>query len=268
MRAAGSLARVLNIAHRGASAAHPENTRPAIVGALSAGADVVEVDIQRTRDGRLVNFHDCTLERATNVTEVFVGREPYRLRDFTLAELRQLDFGGWFDPAHTGEPVLTLAEVLEELDDGLGLLLELSPCGYPGLAADVARELASLPGVLSDRLARGGLVVQSFVLTDAREFHELLPEVPIGLLCPERRPLSDAVLEEVASWVHQINPEHTMVDEVLVKRVHELGMRISPWIVNQPERMRELSGLGVDGLITDRPDLVSELFGSAARPDA
>lgn len=258
---------MLNIAHRGASAAFPENTRPAIAGAWAAGADLVEVDIQRTLDGRLVNFHDCTLERTSNVAEVFGNRDSYRVEDFTLEQLRRLDFGGWFGSQHAGESLLTLSEIIRELPDAGGLLLELSPCGYSGLAEDVARELSSFPGFVSSRVDQGQLSVQSFVLSDAERFRQLLPEVPIGLLYPAERPFDDRELEAAAGWADQINPEHTMVDQALVQRVHSLRMRIFPWIVNQPERMRELELLGVDGLITDRPDLVSELFGGMVRPE-
>ena len=84
---------VSNIAHRGASGTTPENTLTAIQRGVEIGADFVEVDVQRSADGELILFHDPTLERTTDVEEVFPQRLPYRTGDFTLTELRQFDAG-------------------------------------------------------------------------------------------------------------------------------------------------------------------------------
>ena len=79
------------IAHRGSSGIAPENTEAAISAAIKQRADFVEIDVQRTKDGRLVNFHDCTMERTTDVEERFPDRSPYRVSDFTWDELQTLD---------------------------------------------------------------------------------------------------------------------------------------------------------------------------------
>jgi glycerophosphoryl diester phosphodiesterase len=113
------------IAHRGASAYAPEHTRAAYELAIAQGADYIEPDLQITADSVLIALHDETLERTTNVAEVFPDRyveEAIRMggiarrwyaAEFTLEEIKTLDAGSWFDPEFAGERVPTLAEVIE-----------------------------------------------------------------------------------------------------------------------------------------------------------
>ncbi|MGH8454787.1 MAG: glycerophosphodiester phosphodiesterase, partial [Nevskiales bacterium] len=105
------------IAHRGAKHACPENTLSAFDQALLEGADGMELDLRLTRDGVPVVFHDHTLRK--------LGQLRQRLSDLALAQLRRLDFGGWFDPAFAGEPIPTLAQVLERYARKTQLCLEL-----------------------------------------------------------------------------------------------------------------------------------------------
>jgi glycerophosphoryl diester phosphodiesterase len=105
------------IAHRGASGYAPENTRAAFDRALALGSDAVETDVQLTADGELVIFHDGTVERTSD------GRGP--LADYTLAELRRLDLGGWFAPEFAGQRVLTVAEMLDEYLPRVPIVFEI-----------------------------------------------------------------------------------------------------------------------------------------------
>jgi glycerophosphoryl diester phosphodiesterase len=169
------------IAHRGSSGVAPENTVTAIRTAIRQKADFVEIDVQRSKDGRLVNFHDCTLERTTDVEERFPGRPSYRVSDFTWKELRTLDAGAWFHPRYAGERIASVREVIQEVRGRTGLLAEISPCGhYDGLPEDLAGELRAVPDYLRRAVARDELGVQSFEVEDAKRFHDLLPQVPGG----------------------------------------------------------------------------------------
>ncbi|MEU6412180.1 glycerophosphodiester phosphodiesterase family protein [Microbispora sp. NPDC046933] len=243
----------LVVAHRGASAYAPENTVAAFELARDQGADMVELDVQETRDHHLVLMHDTTLGRTTDAEEVFPGRAPWRVGDLTLAEIRKLDAGSWFSRRYAGEPVPTLGKVLRAMrGSGLGLLLEIKdPRLYPGIEARAAEEIGRDPAW------RGRIVVQSFDWDSMRRFHRLVPRVPIGLLGTPQA----ADLPGLARFADQINPPYAGVTAEYVRRVHRLRMKVLAWTVDAPTAVRRLIGAGVDGVITNRPDVVRELAG-------
>ncbi|MFJ8193287.1 glycerophosphodiester phosphodiesterase [Streptomyces sp. NPDC096094] len=246
------------IAHRGSSGMAPENTQAAIDLAVDQHADYVEIDVQRTKDGTLVNFHDCTMERTTNIEEIYPDRPRYRVSDFTWTELRRLDAGSWFHPDYTGEPLITVDHVISRINHTrTGLLAEISPCGhYTDLATDLAENLQNKPHYLRRALARDQLAVQSFRTDDARQFHTHMPDIPIGLLDADRP--TDTELLELSTWADQVNPQHTVTDQNLVDRIHQLGMDINVWTVDEPGAIRQMTTLGVDGIITDYPQTLTQ----------
>ncbi|TLP57089.1 glycerophosphodiester phosphodiesterase [Microbispora triticiradicis] len=250
---AAAASRPLVVAHRGASAYAPENTVAAFRLARDQGADMFELDVQETADHHLVLMHDTTLSRTTDVEKVFPGRSPWRVGDLTLAEIRGLDAGSWFSRKYAGERVPTLGETLREMrGSGLGLLLEIKePRLYPGVEARVAEEIGRDTGW------RGRIVVQSFDWESMRRFHRLVPGVPIGLLGTP--PVAD--LPRLAAFADQINPPYAGVTAGYVRRVHRLGMKVLTWTVDAPAAVRRLTGAGVDGVITNRPDVVREVAG-------
>lgn len=256
--------RVLNIAHRGASDEVAENTLAAVRRAIAHDVDLVEVDVQRTRDGAVVLMHDTTLARTTNVREVYPDRAPWRVGDLTYDEIRRLDAGGWRSPAFAGEHVPTLAEAVDVVrHTGAGLLVELKqPHLYPGIADEVAALLRD-SGFLQRPARDGRLVVQSFDVAAARRFKELAPSVPVGVLGSPPR----ADLARLATWADQVNPGHLSVDRAYVQAVHDLGMGCLVWTVNRRTSMRRALRLGVDGVITNRPRDLAGLL-PAAGPEA
>ncbi|GGT02084.1 hydrolase [Planobispora rosea] len=256
--AAAAPGRIANVAHRGASAYAPENTIAAFRLAREQRADLFELDVQETRDHRLVLMHDTTLARTTNAETVFPGRAPWRVADFTLAEIRRLDAGSWFAPEFAGEPVPTLGESLRAMrDSGLGLLLEIkAPSLYPGIERRVAAELRLHPSWLRAGPDGRRLIVQSFDFSSMRRFHRLLPDVPIGLLGTPPA----AHLPGLAEFADQINPTHTDLTAGYVRRVHALGMEVFTWTMDDAPAMRRAAGLGVDGIITNRPDVLNEVL--------
>jgi len=239
---------VLTIAHRGASAYAPENTLSALRQAVELGADMVEVDVQRTRDGALVLAHDTDLERTT--------RSSAQVCELTLAELQSLDAGSWFSPAYAGERIATLDDALDLLQlTGTGLLLEVKhPRLYPGIAADVAAAVRSRP------LRR--LVVQSFDHEVMGELATLAPELTIGLLGhpPVRR------LPALARWASQVNPRHRRATPAYVDAIHAAGLDCRVWTADRPADIARALAMGVDGVISNRPDVVRRMLADRLVP--
>lgn len=259
---------VTNVAHRGASAHAPENTLAAVREGVAMGAHMVEIDVQRTADGELILMHDTNLLRTTDAEEVFPGRDSYAVSAFTMAEVRQLDAGSWFDESFTGEPVPTLAETLAVLRGGeVGLLLEVkAPAQYPGIEAEIAAELSRdrwwlrpAPSKLAHRL-----VIQSFDWASMKRSQDLLPRIPHGLLGR----VAESDIAEYAAWADQINPNFNTVDAAYVDAVHDAGLEIYVYTVNGADDMRAQIDKGVDGIITDYPDVLVDVLAEARLPAA
>ncbi|GAB2797439.1 glycerophosphodiester phosphodiesterase family protein [Amycolatopsis magusensis] len=246
------------IAHRGSSGVVPENTLAAVRQAVRHRADVVENDIQRTKDGELVIVHDTTLARTTDVEAVFPERAPWNVGDFTLAEIKRLDAGSWFAPEFAGERVPTLREWGEAVGARAKMLLEpKAPELYPGIEKDLDRELRTVP-VFRAALRGERIVVQSFNHPWLRGYHELAPEVPVGLLFGTKPTATD--IEQAAAWADQVNPAFKVIDEATVDLVHGQGMEIHVWTVNDGQGMRTARNWGVDGIITNYPQVLRDLL--------
>ncbi|WNC15603.1 glycerophosphodiester phosphodiesterase [Brevibacillus brevis] len=238
--------RVDTIAHRGASGYAPENTMAAFRKAVKMKADYIELDVQATKDGKLVVIHDTTVDRTTDGTG--------KVGSFTWDELRQLDAGSFFGPEFAGERIPSFEEVLDEFRGKTGILIELkSPELYPGIEEKVADALAERN---LDKPANEKIIVQSFNFDSMKTFHKLLPKVPIGVLTSNKEDLTDEKLAEFAVYSDYVNPTQKLVTKDLVDRIHDLGMQISVWTVRKPEEVEPLLKAGVDDIITDYPDYV------------
>lgn len=245
-------------AHRGSSGAAPENTLAAVRLALAQKSDVVENDIQRTLDGELVIMHDVTLARTTDVEQVFPDRAPWNVRDFTLAEIKQLDAGSWFAPEFAGERVPTLAEWVDAVGNGAGMLLEpKAPELYPGIEVDLDKELRSLPA-FNRAVQRDRVVVQSFNHPWLRVYKDLAPDVTVGLLFGSRP--TEADIASAATWAEQVNPALGAIDEPTVDRIHAQGMEAHVWTVNAGQDMRRAIRWQVDGIITNYPQVLRDIL--------
>ncbi|MEU2772143.1 glycerophosphodiester phosphodiesterase family protein [Streptomyces sp. NPDC007162] len=246
------------LAHRGASAYAPENTLAAIDKAAALGFTWVENDVQRTRDGRLVVIHDDSLLRTTNVAQVFPGRAPWKVKDFTAAEIARLDAGSWFSRSYTGTRVPTLAQYMREVEHNHEkLLLEIkNPELYPGIEQQILKQLGN-EGWL-DRRHLGRLVVQSFSADSLRTVHRLRPAVTTGYLGTP----SVAALPRYAGFADLINPSVGSISAGYVRTVHSVDgphgrpLRVFTWTVNDAVTAWKAVGYGVDGVISNKPDVV------------
>ncbi|MYR47140.1 glycerophosphodiester phosphodiesterase family protein [Streptomyces sp. SID5910] len=255
------------VAHRGASAYAPENTLAAIDKAAELGIRWVENDVQRTKDGELVVLHDESLQRTTDVEQVFPDRAPWKVKDFTAAEIARLDAGSWFGAEYAGARVPTLEQYVHRVErHHQKLLLELkSPALYPGIERQTLKVLAN-EGWLDRRHVAGRLTVQSFDANSIRTVHELKPAVKTGFLGTP----AVADLPEYARFTDQINPSHGTISQSYVATVHTFtgphgrAMEVFTWTVDDADTARRVAGYEVDGIITNKPDVVRDAVGEAA----
>jgi glycerophosphoryl diester phosphodiesterase len=264
------------IAHRGASAYAPEHTLAAYRLAVDQHADYVEQDLAITRDGMLICLHDDSLERTTNVEELFpdravvdttTGRRQWLAADFTLAEIKQLDAGSWFDPGFAGERVPTWEEAAAAVGAGAGLYPELkTPALYRARKIDVARVFAES----LKRLDRTDIIVQSFDDQVLRELTSMSPSLHRTFLIEVRdggRWLSSGGLEEVARFASGIGPSKALLERRpdIVKAAHAAGLTVTPYTFTsrapsadfpdvRDEMAHFLFALDVDAVFTDNPD--------------
>lgn len=240
--------KILNIAHRGASGYAPENTIAAFEKAVEMKADYFELDVQLSKDGKLVVIHDTTVDRTTDGTG--------KVREMMLEELRQLDAGSWFDSAFAGEQIPTLGQALDRFRGKIGILIEIkSPSLYPGIEKKVAEALRERN---LHKPENGKIIVQSFDHESMKIFNQMMPSVPVGVLVSyDPEGLSDKELEEFATYAEYVNPNKLMVDAELVERIHAFAMKTTPWTVRDRESAKRLAALKVDGIVTDYPDYVA-----------
>ncbi|MEU0101587.1 glycerophosphodiester phosphodiesterase family protein [Streptomyces sp. NPDC006267] len=249
------------VAHRGASGYAPENTLAAADAADALGIDWVENDVHRTRDGELVVLHDTSLKRTTDVEQVFPDRAPWAVKDFTAAEIAKLDAGSWFGAQFAGARVPTLTQFLDRLErNRQKLLLEIkSPAAYPGIERDIIRVLGR-SGWLDRSHVRSRLVIQSFGADSVKKVHTLRPDVTTGFLGTP----AVADLPSYAAFTDQINPSYATIGADYVAAVQRLKgphgkrLRVNTWTVNKAADAVKARDMGVDGIITNFPDVVRD----------
>jgi glycerophosphoryl diester phosphodiesterase len=270
------------VAHRGASAYAPEHTLDAYRLAIEQGADFVEQDLAVTRDGVLVCIHDLTLNRTTNVEDVFptrfsedeTGAAPARrwlVGDFTLAEIKQLDAGSWFNPKFAGARIPTFQEAIDLVKGKAGLYPELKdPAFYRGRGVSPEKLLAEIlrkNGIAND--PETPLVIQSFDESTIKMLSTELPKVSrVWLVEPGSAGRLDAPdkLKEIAAWATGIGPNKAIIAArpEVVTWAHAAGLTVTPWTFRssnagvhasvRDEMARYLYEYDVDAVFTDNPD--------------
>jgi len=270
------------IAHRGASAYAPEHTLAAYRLAMEHHADYVEQDLAVTRDGALICLHDDTLERTSNVAEIYPQRfaeksggagRAWVANDFTLAEIRRLDMGRWFDPTFAGQRIVTWQEAIDLVRGKAGLYPELkSPPLYVGRGVDMVNIFVE--SVRSNGLDRPEslrttpMIAQSFDEPTIKRLAVELPTVPRVLLTDSRFGigLTGARLGEIAGFATGIGPPKDLIDRepAIVTQAHQAGLTVTAYtfragnpgrFATVREEMRHfLYTLKIDALFTDNPD--------------
>lgn len=240
---------VKTIAHRGASGYAPENTLAAYDKAVAMKADYIEIDLQLTKDGHLVSIHDNTLARTTNGNG-FIGTT-------TLSKIKQLDAGSWFSPEFKNEKVPTFDEILSRYKGArTGILIEVkSPEIYPGIEHKIK---ATLEKYHMTNGANNKIIIQSFNHDYIRKSKALLPRIKHGVLISAASfKTSDTYLKSFSNYADFYNPSYKLINKSLVDRAHRAGLKVEPYTVRKKEQVGPLLEAGVDGIITDYPDFVT-----------
>ena len=234
----------MNIAHRGASAYAPENTFSAFDKALALGASHAEMDLQFSSDGHIVVIHDDTVDRTTN------GSGP--VAALSLAQLRELDAGSWFDRKFMGEKIPTLGGVLERYKGRLHFHLEIKAQaeGLSQRTADLVRGYG----------VTGSVTITSFQLVRVAESVSYAPELPAGWLFRE---MDDSIIAKAKQLgLKLLCPHAKAVTPDLVDSLHQMGFAVRAWGAGNEELMRRAVDAAVDGLTVNFPDKLAEYLAS------
>jgi len=225
----------LCFAHRGASGHAPENTLLAVGKAIALGADWIEIDVYAV-DGELIVIHDKRLERTTNGTGYVM--------DKTLEYIRSIDAG-------KGQRIPTLREVFDLVQRRVGINVELK-------GPDTALPTACL---VDEYIRKRGWSGDDFIISsfdqDALEMvQKQSPQVRLGVIVGGRYRRYVTFVRRHA--VYSVHPSVAMVSEAFVRRAHRHGLKVFAYTVNDPSDIAHMKAMGVDGVFTDFPDLVSD----------
>ncbi|SHF12638.1 glycerophosphoryl diester phosphodiesterase [Modicisalibacter ilicicola DSM 19980] len=233
--------RVEITAHRGSSMKAPENTLAAIEQAITDGADYVELDVRLTQDRQVVVAHDNSLRRLTSLDR--------SLSEMTLEEARQVDVGSWFGDAYTDERIPTLDEVIDMARGRIKFYIELKPArgDEEALASAVIDHLASLP--------ENEVILASLSPTALREAKRLAPRLRTTLFAQfvVRGGMDRRLFNALGLRHNRVTPDS-------VRAAQRHGYQLHAWTVNGQAEMSRLIDLGVDNIITDRPNLLAEVL--------
>ena len=294
------MSRTLNIAHRGARSLAPENTLAAAQKALDVGADMWELDVSVTGDGHLIVLHDDTLTRTTNVEDIFPKRAPWRVQDFSLAEIKRLETDSAFiqnDPFEQiaagaistaeldtlrGEPIPTLREALEfTRAHNWRVNVEIKPLLPPLHTFPIAQKVTEL---IAELQMIEQTLVSSFVPLYLKQTRQLNPTLATAVLTQGPLSLAERLgyrqngIDEITPLhyfegaepqpflaslgSHTYHPRYRIVSPEKITAWQQAGLSVNVWTVNNRAHMARLVKAGVDGIVTDYPQVLREVLSS------
>jgi glycerophosphoryl diester phosphodiesterase len=220
---------MLKVGHRGASEYEPENTISSFKRAIEMGSDAIELDVHRTKDGELVVIHDEDVSKTTN-GEGKVG-------ELTLKEIKELEVEG-------GEEIPSLEEAFDFIDKRVKILVELKEAGY----------VEQVYGLIKEKDQLDNVIVISFNEAPLRKIRELDEDIEIGYVYARtKKPLETAV--DIGA--NYVLPLHHFTHTSTVEKAHEKGLKVIVWTVNDEEDVKEMKEKGVDGIASDKPDILN-----------
>ena len=221
---------MLRIGHRGARAYAPENTLASFKKAIEIGVDAVELDVRKTKDNQLVVIHDADVKRTTN-SEGLVN-------ELTLKEIKSF--------SADGEKIPTLDETLDFLDKKVKVFIELKETGI---------EEQTLSIVHAKDLEKNVAVI-SFLEEALKKVRESDKDIETGLIYAKHKNPIKAALELKANYLFAL---YRFTHTANVQKAHENGLKVVVWTINTPEEVEEYAKKGVDGIASDKPDILMRL---------
>ncbi len=232
------------IAHRGAAGKAPENTLASIRQAIADGTDWVEIDVQESVDGEVMVIHDSDFMK--------LAGESLKIWNGTARQLQEIDIGSWFDPKFSGQRVPTLAAVLAEVRGKCRLLIELKYYGHDQQLEQRVVDLVEQAGMAAD------VAIMSLKYDGVARIRNLRPDWEVGLLSTKSiGNLSSLDLDFLA-----VNM--AMASSGFIRRSHAAGKKVYVWTVNDQVSMSRMMSMGVDGVITDEPELARAVLAERA----
>jgi len=222
---------MLRIGHRGARAYAPENTITSFKKALEIGVDAVELDVRKTKDNQIVVIHDEDVKRTTNGKGL--------VSELTLREIKDLSAEG-------GEKIPTLDEALDFLDKKVKVFIELKETGIEEQVLQIVHK----KGVEKNA------VIVSFLEEALKKVRELNGSIETGLIYARHKNPIKAALELKANYLLAL---YRFTHSANVEKAHENGLKVVVWTINTPEEVKQYAKKGVDGIASDKPDLLKHL---------
>ncbi|MDE0584613.1 glycerophosphodiester phosphodiesterase [Planococcus sp. A6] len=251
----------LLIAHRGASAIAPEHTLASYQLAMDMGADFIEIDLQMTKDGVLVAFHDDTVDRTTDGSG--------KVTEMDLADLKALDAGSWFNAEkpgrakdeYVGIQVPTLEEIFTAFGDSANYYIETKQPAESEEMEEKLLELLDQFGLLDESLPKGKVIIQSFSSESLKTIHELDDDIPLIQLIDDSKQVipSPETFELYSEYAVGIGVSHRKADEAYINAAREAGLLVHPFVVDKLAEGKKLKSRGATGIFTNDIEAVSSL---------
>lgn len=234
----------INYAHRGASAYAPENTMSSFKKAFQLGSNGIELDLQKTKDGKIVIFHDKEIDKKSNGTG--------KISDYTYNELLELDFGSWFGKEFKNEKIVLFEDFMKSVSDkNLILAIELKE---EGIEKDTLE-------IINKYYNKDNIFITSFLYNALSNIRKLDNNIKIGWLIGEDINKKN-VSELIKISGNQICPPANLVSKEGIKLARENGLSVRLWGVSNEEIMERVYKFDIDGMTVNFPDKLKRLMES------
>jgi len=220
---------MLKIGHRGARGYEPENTLRSFKRAMQLGVDAVELDVRRTKDDKMIVIHDAKVDRTTNGKGL--------VSELTLKEIKQL-------VTEKGEKIPTLDEALDFLDKKVKILIELKENGLENTVTNLIQE----------KRLENDVIIVSFLEEALKRVRDLNEKIETALIYSRHKNPIKAALELRANY---LLPLYRFTHTSNIQKAHENGLKVIVWTINNQEEVLEYVKKGVDGIASDKPDILN-----------